>query len=158
MKDEPLNGHQLSELMSEMNERLNIMVDRDVKSNTTIEEIFSNRGNVVFYHPWINRDGSEQDVGHWVCMVRNKDMNQAYYFDSFGKRPYNKAIEQVCIRAGYQFLFNNIVFQPDESSACGKYCLLVIALNKMGLNPCQIEAFMKSHGKKINEFVLRTVK
>ena len=153
MKDEPLNGYQIEQLMNDMNERLNIMTDTDIKPNWTIEDIFKGRGHVFLFHRWPN-----QEIGHWVCMVRNKEKNQVYYFDSFGKRPYNKAIESVCLKAGYQFLFNDVSFQPESSNACGKYCLLVIALNKMGLSPCQIEQFLRSHGKDLNKFILRTVK
>lgn len=154
MKDEPLNGYQVQQLMNDMNERLNMVDDATVRPSMTIEQLFKGRGHVFFWHGW----GKGQTVGHFTCLVRNKAENQVYYFDSFGVRPYNKAIETVCLKAGYQFLFNDVAFQPDDSNACGKYCLLVIALNKMGLSPCQIELFMKSYGGKINDFVLKTVK
>lgn len=156
-KDEPLNGYQVQELMNDMNERLNLMVDEEITPNMTIEQIFKDRGHVFLFHPW-----KGQEIGHFVCMVRHKDEQTGkmiyYYFDSFGKRPYNKAIDKVILKAGHNLYYNDVEFQPESSNACGKYCLLVIALNKLGLNPAQIETFLKSHGKDLNKFILETVK
>jgi hypothetical protein len=151
--DEPLNGYELQELMNDMNERLNLMIDTDITPDMNIEDIFKGKGNIVLFHPW-----EGQDVGHWVCMIRNKKLNKVYYFDSFGDMPYNKNIKKVILKSHPELLVNDVSFQPESSNACGKYCLMVISLNKMGLSPEQIELFLKSHGKKLNDFILKTVK
>ena len=64
---------------------------------------------------------------------------------------------RVVLKSYPQFLVNDVKFQPESSNACGKYCLLVAALNKIGLSPYESEATLKTMGN-VDDFVLKTIK
>lgn len=136
-KDTPLSGNQIMEMMRDMNDRVNLVVDSDIKPTDNIEKIFKDRGHCVMFHRW-----PAQEIGHWVCAIRTPEY--MYYFDSFGRPPYNDAIVDVATKQYGELLYNDNEFQPRESNACARYCLLAIALHKLGLNPLQIEKFMDS--------------
>lgn len=160
-KDTPLSGLDIKKLMSQMKERANIKLDSEILPNSTVQDIFNNSGHVILFHEW-----EGQDVGHWYCMVRQHEKNKneysqngnVYFFDSFGEDPdkYQPNIKKVLSTKYDKLYVNNIPFQPVESSACGRYCLLVTALNKIGLNPHMIEQFMKS--QDIDKFVINTIR
>jgi hypothetical protein len=138
-KDKAISGYDIVELMKDMKERANIQTDTDIKPTDDVEKIFKNRGHCIFFHKWPG-----QRIGHWVCIIRNKDLNQVYYYDSFASLPYNKSIIDVVLKKYPSILINDVEFQGKDRSTCGKHCLMVIALNKMGLSPHQIEEFFKS--------------
>lgn len=152
-KDIPLTGGKLKELVEEMNERPNIIFGDSINDNSTIEDIFKNSGHAIIYHDW--KDGS--GVGHWICAVRqhNKQNNKQnnkfgkdgsfYFYDSFGKSPdtYNPSIKKVVSKYYDKLNYNDIVFQAKDANTCGRHCIMVCALNKMGFGPQEIDKFLK---------------
>jgi hypothetical protein len=150
IKDKPLSGYDLIRMMKDLDERGNIIQDTDIKASDNIEDIFHDKGHALIFHPWPG-----QKIGHWVCMIRNKELNQVYYYDSFGKNPYNKNIITVVLKTYPELLVNDIQFQNNNSNCCGRQCLLVCALNKLGLSPEQIEEFLKTFD--VDKFVIDTI-
>jgi len=132
--DRPLSDNQLILLCNEMKERANIVIaDKEI----TFNESFKNSGHVIFWVP-----NGKQDVGHWVCAVR-KPNNTCFFFDSFGRSPYHwHYLKKMFENSKLRYVeYNKTKFQFNNSNVCGKYCLVVIALNKMGLTYKQIEDF-----------------
>lgn len=138
-KDYPLSGKELHDMILEMNERPNIIDDKIINEKTTIEDIFKGSGHVILFKDWGGK------VGHWYAMVRNYK-GEVYFFDSFGEHPdkYNKHIKTAILKSQPKLLYNDIPFQKDSSSCCGRHALLVCALNKMGKSPKEIEEAFKS--------------
>ena len=163
--DTPLSNHDLERLMNDMNERANIIESSDIKETDNIEDIFNGKGHAIIFvrHP-------NQKIGHWTVMVRQHDPlkngysknGNVYYFDSFGERPKNKNIEKVVLKSYPELLYNDIKFQADDSNACGRHCLLITALNKMGLKPRQIEEVLKKmlrkNGGSLDKFVIEKIR
>jgi hypothetical protein len=129
--DIPLSWADLTKLIGEMSERANIQFDDKFTANSTLEDVFRGRGHCILFHKWPG-----QSVGHWVCAVR-KDGAYVFYFDSFGKQPYFPLFD-MCLGEIPTLFENNTKLQEDDTSDCGRYCLAVIALNKLGYSPSQI--------------------
>jgi len=158
--DIPLSGGELVKMMKEIEQKHNgssIMLDSDITSNMTPEDIFKGRGSVILFHSW----GKYKPIGHWVSLHRNhgkkgegyvKD-GLVYYFDSFGKKMYNPAIAEVLLKQYPQVLYNDVKFQNDDSNACGRHCIAVSTFNKLGFSPFQIEEVLKSIGD-VDNFVV----
>ncbi len=125
--DIPLSNGHIGEMINDLdNSGLNMVNMHDIKKNTNIEDIFNNRGHALIFVKYPN-----QNIGHWVSMVRNKN-NEYIFFDSLGKplKHYNKdAVE--CILKNGDLLQNKKKYQSDESSVCGRYAFLLIGLNKL---------------------------
>jgi hypothetical protein len=152
-KDTPLSGRQLHEMILEMEERPNIIDDKNIKSNSTVNDIFGDSGHAILFHKWPN-----QEVGHWIAIVRNYD-GDVYFHDSLGKSPdaYNKNIAKVVLKEYPKLYYNDIAFQKDDTSTCGRHAVLVCAMNKLGLKPHEIEKEFKKM-KSPDNFVLELVK
>ena len=150
-KDVPLSGRQLGALIQEMDERPNIIDDKKINQNSSIEDIFSDSGHTILFHDWGGK------VGHWVVMVRQRD-GDVYFFDSLGEHPnkYNKHIKTVVLKSHPRLLWNDIKFQKDKSNCCGRYAVLVSAMNKLGLKPKEIETELKKI-KDVDKFIINLV-
>ncbi len=152
-KDIPLSGRQLHEMILEMEERPNIIDDKNIKSNSTVNDIFGDSGHAILFHKYPG-----QEVGHWIAIVRNYD-GDVYFHDSLGKSPdaYNKNIAKVVLKEYPKLYYNDIAFQKDDTSTCGRHAVLVCAMNKLGLKPHEIEKEFKKM-KSPDNFVLELVK
>lgn len=162
--DKPLSNHDLERLMQEMGERANIIENKNIKASDNIEDIFNGKGHAILFIEY-----PDQKIGHWVIMVRHHLSNnngyskngQIYYFDSFGEKPKNKNIEKVVLKSYPELLYNDKTFQPEDSNACGRHCLMVASLNKLGYDPHQIEdILLKTFKKKgeLDKFVIKTIR
>lgn len=151
--DTPLTNVDIDELLKDMHERANIVEEKDVKASDTIEDLFKDRGHVIFFVRW---SPEPQAIGHWTCMVRNQRTKQIYYFDSLGKPPRNRNIEKVVLKSYPEIVYNDIEFQGD-TNCCGRYALLVICLNKLGYTPEQIEEQLISLGD-VDGFVIKRIR
>lgn len=158
--DIPLSGQEMINMMKEIERKHNnqsLMLDTDITPNMTVEDIFKDKGSIILFHSW----DENEPVGHWVSLHRfhnkkgkgyEKD-GLCYYFDSFGKKPYNKAIEQVILKEYPQLLYNDVKFQKDDSNCCGRHNIAVSAFSKLGFSPFQIESMFKEIGD-MDEFVI----
>lgn len=161
--DTPLSCVDIVEMMKDINERAErpFIVDKDIKASWNIEDIFKGKGHAILFHP---HEG--QEYGHWVVLTRSHNKHNGkfdkdgtcFYFDSFGTMPYNKNIEKVVLKTYPELYVNDKSYQKGDSMSCGRFCLLVVALNKLGYNPMQMEEILKSMGKKINDFVIEKIR
>lgn len=71
----------------------------------------------------INMDNSTGNGTHWVCF---KNSSPALYFDSFGVPP-----PKEILKLSENILYNEKQIQDMNSSACGYFCLAVIASDNM---------------------------
>ena len=151
--DSPLSGKQLHEMLKQMDERPNIITDKSINENSTIEDIFNGSGHSILFHNWGGK------IGHWYAMVRSRNPPYIYFFDSFGEHPdkYNKHIKDVVLKSGNRFYYNNNKFQNDKASSCGRHALLVCGLNKMNIKPNEIENAFKSLDNP-DEFVVNMIR
>lgn len=65
----------------------------------------------------INYQNSDESGSHWVC-VKDKYI----YFDSYGIKP-TKEVESFL---DYNYIYNKIQVQPDNTKICGILCLYVL--------------------------------
>lgn len=128
-RDIALSNIDMDRMLKEIDERgLNWIKSSNIKSNLTVKDLFGNYGHVVIWHPW------DKNNAHWVVLLRNKK-GQYYYFDSFGEKHdiiKEKELIDILKRGNAkEFYANDITLQKDESAVCGRYCILMIALNKI---------------------------
>ena len=163
--DVPLSNYDLADIFQQMNERPNIILEKDISSDMDIEDIMKNSGHAVIF---LEHEG--QETGHWVVLLRHhgkkklKDGKSGflkngliYYYDPLGDAPRKKELVDVVLKKYPQLLFNDQAFQPEDSNACGRHCALSACFNKLGMSPFQIEEVMKSIGD-VDAFVLDLVK
>lgn len=166
-KDIPLSGNDLKKMISEMNERPNIIFGKNLNENSTINDIFpNNSGHCIIFHDW----GSS--VGHWIACTRQhkKDKNNNYekegdfyFFDSFAKSPnyYNKHIAGTALKTYPKIHYNDIKIQADDANTCGRHCVFISSLNKLGLGAKDIDNFLKKLKKEklnMDEVMLKYIK
>lgn len=151
-KDFPMSGKQVVDMLKEVEKRPHLIDDRQIKPNSRIEDIFDGNGAVIVFHDWGGK------VGHWYAIVRNFD-DVVYFFDSLGEHPdrYNTNIKKAILNSGKRLFYNDVKFQKDDSSCCGRHALLVCALNKMGMKPKEIESAFKSL-ENPDEFVINMIR
>lgn len=87
-----------------------------------------------------NTDPSNKPGTHWVAFYFPKK-GPAEYFDSFGRRPYNKHFLRFLQRNSTSFISNTKQLQGDQSVTCGHYCCVYI--------------YQRCKGKPMKEFLRR---
>lgn len=157
--DKPLSNVDLDKFISEVEKNgLNMYQLRNLKPNTHIEEVMGDSGHVVFFY-----DNKGTNIGHWITMLRNRD-GQYYFIDSYGDSPdyYNKNIMKMLRnnkKNGVKSLsINKCLLQDGEGSmTCGRYSIIFVSLNKMGMKPDDMVEFLKKGGKEygsVDKFVV----
>ena len=158
--DVPLSGYDLKDLFLGMQERPNIVLMNDIKPHWGVQDIFKGSGHATLF---IEHEG--QNIGHWVACILNhaKDNKtesgyskngHCYYFDSLGDEPPKQLVE-VLLKSYPKVLYNDRPYQKDHENSCGRWALAVSALNKLGLNPYEIEK-MLDETKDVNKFIIET--
>lgn len=147
--DTPLSNFDLDRLLSDINERANMFAINDITPDTTIEDMFRNRGHCILYKAYNN----ENSIGHWIAMIRKPGM--VYYFDSLGNKP-DKKIVDIIKEANYKGFYNEIKYQTDQNN-CGRWAVLLAALNKI-LSFDQINYFLKLNKKTINNQLIESLR
>lgn len=154
--DKPLSNIDLNDLIKEIDKKgVNIEQCNDITQKTNIEDIFKNRGHVVLFKDWEQGD----DVGHWIVMLRNPK-KEVLLFDSLNTplNTLNKNIGGFLKNNKIKKLYiNDKKYQNDESSVCGRYSVIIVALHKLGLSYPYIIKFMddlKTNNQTFDEGVL----
>ena len=127
----------------------NIYPLKDLQKNTPMEEVWKNKGHVVFFHEY-----PDSSVGHWFVATRNPH-KEIFLFDSFGKKPdyYNKNILPFLKNNGIkQIIINNKPMQHDESAICGRYSLIGILTNKLNVPMNDFYKFFEAGKKKYGSY------
>lgn len=151
--DTPISNWTIEELLKDAGERANIIEESSITSKSDVEDIFKNRGHAIIFH---RHSPQPNAIGHWIAIIRNNKTNEVYYFDSLGDEPYNKAIPEVILRKYKKLYINDVPFQPDNTNSCGRHAVMVVALNKIGLTPKQIEHFLKTFDA--NDYVIKNIR
>lgn len=87
-----------------------------------------------------NTDPSNKPGTHWVAFYFPKK-GPAEYFDSFGRRPYNRYFLRFLQRNSSSFISNTKRLQGDQSVTCGHYCCVYI--------------YQRCKGKPMRDFLKR---
>jgi hypothetical protein len=155
--DEPLSNHDLNKFISKVDKKgVNIVDITDIEPNTDIEEIYKNRGHCVFFVP-------PNSGGHWICTLRNRE-NEIFFIDSFAEHPnyYSKNILKCFKNNGINKVhINDTILQDETSQTCGRYCIIMTALHKMGIEPTTMVDYFIDGGQKngsIDNFVISLTK
>lgn len=127
--DEPLSNLDMDRMIKEIDTRgLNWVQTPNIDKHMSLKDLFGTYGHLILWHPW--RNGS----AHWIVVLRNKD-HQYLYFDSFGSKHDVVSDELLNIirrdDKKARIFVNDVTFQSKESAVCGRYCLLLIGLNKI---------------------------
>ena len=67
-----------------------------------------------------NYHTTEQPGIHWVGIYKDKNKDIGYYFNSYGKQPFQEAIEFLNVKNRYYSAFK---IQPDDTKICGQLSL-----------------------------------
>ena len=147
--DFPLSNIDINKMIEQLDKNgANIISSNEIYKMNTIDELFKNRGHVIIHYVY---DNNPQNA-HWVCLVRNinNGPKYIYFFDSFGDNnilnrdtKLKNHLIYLCKKSNYKFIANNQKIQSNKSMTCGRYCLLVYALNKINTDPEQIEHIIK---------------
>ena len=77
----------------------------------------------------LNLSLTKQPGTHWVSIVRHSDV--LYYFDSLGNDPmFDKYLSTFLSHQNVRFFFNLEQLQSSNSTVCGVYCAIFLALVK----------------------------
>ena len=151
----PLSNIDLNRYIKEIDKRgINIFEMDDIQPNTDIETIYKHRGHcTLFVGP--------KDGGHWISTLRNPN-KEVFFIDSFGEDPShygnNHFLECMKKNGIKKVYINKTVLQDDETMTCGYYSVILICLNKMGVDPSVMVDFLKNGGKKygsVDNFLLK---
>lgn len=129
-KDNALSNVDMDKLLQEIDSRgLNWIKSSNIKNNMTVDDLFDDYGHLVIWHPW------NKNSAHWICILRNPN-KEYFYFDSFGAKHdviKEKEILHILKKDSdkSKLFVNDITFQKDDSAVCGRYCVLLIGLNKI---------------------------
>ena len=85
----------------------------------------------------VNLDASYLPGSHWVCLYFTRD-GKGFYFDSFGRHP-PAQIQSFLERNTRNWTWNRRIYQAEDSSYCGYYCILFVLLGPRFYNifqPC----------------------
>lgn len=152
-EDIPLSNYDIYDLLKEAKiETPNIIKSWNIRPG---QDIFQNCGHAIIFHRW----SKDVDIGHWIVCVRNKKNNEIIYFDSLAT-PINdvsKYLKDVLLAYNMPVYINTIKYQGDESSVCGRWCLFIICLNKIGYNHQQIYDILeklKTEYKTLDDYLL----
>lgn len=160
IEDIPLSNFDIEHLVGEFAPRANIKVDTNIKPNSSFDDFFGDQGHLILYHSW---DGESGSIGHWYCILRDRFHN-ILFFDSLGHPPdfYSKSILPFLKNNGAKNVFiNTKKIQKNTSNCCGKFCVLIAALNKIPLNISQIYKYLDYLKKQYGSYdngVLNIVK
>ena len=154
----PLSNIDLNNYIKEIDKKgVQIYDLNKLKANTYIEDIFNHRGHcILFYGP--------NNAGHWITCLRNPN-KEIYFIDSFGEDPdyYNKEFLKCMRNNGIkQVHVNKDVLQNDKTQVCGRYGVILTAMNKMGIDPPIMIDFLKDGADKcggnVDKFILKLTK
>ena len=146
-EDDPLSNVDINRLMKELDSRgANIKITENLRNGKyeNLNELFDNRGHAIMHHVY---DEENPDNAHWVVCIRNGEHKYVYYFDSFGYENTEENIpylKKLCDESQYALLANENDYQESKTSVCGRWCLLISCLNKLGLSPSDIEETIKN--------------
>ncbi len=149
--EKPLSNVDLDNYIKEVESNgVNIFQSEDIKPTTHIEDLFDNSGHCVLFQKNIGTS-----IGHWLTMLRNPK-GQYFFIDSYGSNPdkYNKNILK-CLKYNKKNGVNEISVnttklqdEPD-SATCGRYSIVLTALNKKGMPPEDMVNFLKKGGNEM---------
>ena len=149
--DTALSNYDLSHLMSEVdNGTAHIIDDTQITSKTDIKQLFGTHDYVILFHKW-----PKKRIGHWVVLT--KSGRNLFYFDSLGDM-YSPVLIDLCKKQGYNLFVNDIQFQPDNTNMCGRWALLSIASNRLGLSPYQFIEILKREKRNVNKFLVKEIR
>jgi len=158
--DKPLSNHEIANLLkikelkhARIN-NLNMVEFDNLKHYETLEELFNGQGHVLGFIDYGNK------IGHWVSLLVNPDKS-ILFFDSLGKKlknyDKNGYIEQLAKKEGFKIVENKTKFQNDSSNTCGKFAILNIFFNKLGISHDEIiklwKLIKRSYGN-VDNFLL----
>jgi hypothetical protein len=84
----------------------------------------------------VHSHNSKHEIGHWLAIYLTSQ--SAYYFDSYGLKPYVDNHVNFIARNASNLHYNKKCYQAPASTVCGGYCLIFLA-GKMGVIKEQIK-------------------
>jgi hypothetical protein len=105
----------------------------------------------------INSDNKSQPGTHWLAIYVDKNRN-AVYFDSFGRQPLVKNIQNFLDKQCKSYTYNHTCVQSYTTSTCGEYSVLFCAVLARGYSLRDyLNIFKNSPSLLANEKILRQV-
>ena len=85
----------------------------------------------------LNTDTHTEKGTHWLAIYLQPKSYSAYYFDSYGLRPYLPSVCKFLKRNCLLWNYNNIQLQGLTTTLCGHYCCLFALYMDRGWTPSQ---------------------
>jgi hypothetical protein len=73
----------------------------------------------------VHSENSDKDIGHWLAIYLTKKC--AFYFDSYGLKPYVTNHINFLARNANKIYYNKKCYQAPATTVCGGYCLVFLA-------------------------------
>ena len=98
----------------------------DIFLKNAKQKKFSSRSRHI-----INLSSSNNSGSHWICvMLKGKE---AYYFDSYGQKCYDKNILKVFEEMDLDLSYNDVKIQHDQSIHCGYFSVARLLCDEAGI-------------------------
>ena len=96
--------------------------------------IHNNKDNAAI----INLDTSDRRGTHWLAIYQKNNTGKVYFFDSFGVVAFPEVYSFVRTvwgkKAARSMTSNSLVYQNNNSSLCGYYCMAFILSKAKGFS------------------------
>jgi hypothetical protein len=79
----------------------------------------------------VHSENSDKDIGHWLAIYLTKKC--AFYFDSYGLKPYVNNHINFLARNANKVYYNKKCYQAPATTVCGGYCLVFLATKMRAL-------------------------
>lgn len=147
--------------------KVNVLTYDQVSDCQTIEEVLGPDDRAVILYFW----QTDPILGHW-CAVFKTPRNTIEFFNSFGSVPDKtlndipigfkkqhgegfKTLTKLLYNSPNQIEYNNKCFQANDSSTCGRYCVLRLCCADIPIE--QFQHLFTSNKKKNDSLVTALV-
>jgi len=164
--NEPLGGDEITKALYG---KVKVLSYDELLKFDTIEEAFYPYNRLVILYYWDFSNNTKN--GHYVAVRKDNFRNKIYVFDSYGRfiddnladiDPYKrkqykedyKQLTYLLLKSPYKIEYNEIQFQQNNSSVCGRYAIYFLLRDDLDLEDFQ-NLFSKKDFKKNDELILK---
>lgn len=148
--------------------KVNIITYDQLNECETIDEVLGKYNRAVILYYW----QTQPTVGHWCCVFRTP-WNSIEFFNSFGSVPDKtlddipesfkalhgedfKTLTRLLYESPNPIEYNDKCLQADDSSVCGRYCILRLCCSDIHIE--QFQKLFTSNKRKNDQLVLKLFK
>lgn len=162
--DVSLSNDDISEYLGN---KVNILRYDQLNDYSNIDDVLDPYGRAVILYFW----KAKPCVGHWTCVFKTP-RNTIEFFNSYGTVPDKtlndiplafkkshgedfKTLTKLLYDSGYEIEYNDKCLQQNDSSVCGRYCILRLCCEDIPIE--QFQKLFTKNKKRNDELVLQLI-